>query len=63
MDATNILPRGRRRRMVNGIILSALALVLSLWLVTRSPSSFWGVLVFGLVWLAALMLLQARDHT
>lgn len=63
MDATNILPRGRRRRMANGVILSALALVLSLWLVTRSPSSLWGVLVFVLVWLAALMLLQARDHT
>ena len=63
MDATNILPRGRRRRTVNGVILSALALALSLWLVLRSPSSLWGVLVFVLVWLAALMLLQARDHT
>lgn len=63
MDAANILPRGRRRRIVNGVILSALALVLSAWLVTRTPSSLWGVLVFALVWLAALMLLQARDHT
>jgi hypothetical protein len=63
MNATNILPRGRRRRVVNGAVVAALALAVSIIIVVQSASPVWGVAVFGLVFVAALLLLQAREGT
>ena len=63
MSVTNILPGGRRRRLVNGVIVSALALVASVTVVVQSASPLWGIAIFALVVLAALLLLQAREGT
>ena len=59
----NILPAGRRRRLVNGIIVSVLALATAALLVRNAAGPGWFAIVFVLVLLAALMLLQARDNT
>jgi hypothetical protein len=59
----NIVPAGRRRRLVNGLILVALALATTVLLVRREMSAPWFAIVFVMVLLAALMLLQARDKT
>ena len=63
MNPANIVPRGRRRRLVNGIVLAVLAVAAALWMVRTSAEPLWGVLVFALTWLAALMVVQAREHT
>jgi len=63
MSVTNLVPRGRRRRLVNGTVLTILAVATAAWMVLTSAGSFWGVLVFALAWLAGLMLVQAREHT
>jgi hypothetical protein len=63
MSVANILPRGRRRRLVNGTVLAVLAVATAVWMVLAAEGPFWGVLVFLLVWLAGMMLLQAREHT
>jgi hypothetical protein len=59
----NILPAGRVRRLVNGSVLGALALVAAIVLVMRGAGPWWFAIVFVLAWLSALMLLQARDRT
>jgi len=59
----NILPTGRRRRVVQGIVLIALAAATAGGLVGAGASALWGGLLVLLVWLAALMLVQARDRT
>jgi O-antigen ligase len=59
----NILPAGRRRRLINGVILAVLALATALILVRNAAGAAWFAIVFVLVLLAALMLLQARDNT
>ena len=59
----NILPAGRRRRFINGIIVAAGALATAILLVRTDAGAAWFAIVFVLVVLAALMLLQARDNT
>jgi len=59
----NILPRGRRRRFINGVVATALALVTAVFLVRHQAAAAWFTLDFVLVFVAALMLLQARDKT
>jgi hypothetical protein len=59
----NILAAGRQRRFLTGIVLAVAALALAVALVVFSAGPAWFVLVFVLAWLAALMLLQARDRT
>jgi hypothetical protein len=59
----NILPWGRRRRLVVGTVLAALALVTGATLVLAAAGPWWFALVFALAWMAAMMLLQARDRT
>ena len=63
MSVTNILPRGRRRRIVNGVVVSALAAAGGVMVVVQSASPMWGVAIFALAFLAALLLLQAREGT
>ncbi len=59
----NILAAGRRRRLLNGLVLAIAAVAVSVALVVFSAGPAWFVSVFVLVWLAALMLLQARERT
>jgi hypothetical protein len=59
----NILAAGRRRRLLNGLVLAVAAVAVSAGLVVRAAGPAWFVIVFVLAWLAALMLLQARDRT
>ena len=59
----NILPAGRRRRFISGIIVAAGALATAILLVRTDAGAAWFAIVFVLVVLAALMLLQARDNT
>jgi hypothetical protein len=59
----NILAAGQRRRLLNGVTLAAATVVVAGVLVIRSAGPAWFGIVFALAWLAALMLLQARDRT
>ena len=59
----NIRPRGRRLRFANGLILFLVALAMTAWLIKNNASTPWFALVFGIVLLAAISLLQARDKT
>lgn len=59
----NILAAGRQRRLVHGLILTAVAVAVSAGLIVVSAGPAWFLLVFVLAWLAALMLLQARERT
>jgi hypothetical protein len=59
----NILAAGRRRRFLTGIVLAVAAVAIAAALIAFSAGPAWFVLVFVLVWLAVLMLLQARDRT
>ena len=59
----NILPAGRRRRFINGVILALLALATAILLVRNAAAAPWFAVVFVLVLLASLMVLQARDRT
>ena len=59
----NILPAGRRRRFMNGVILAVLALATAILLVRNAAAAPWFAVVFVLVLLASLMVLQARDRT
>ena len=61
--STNILPRGRRRRFINGVVVSTLTAVAGVSVVLYSASPVWGVAIFALAFLAALLLLQAREGT
>jgi heme/copper-type cytochrome/quinol oxidase subunit 4 len=59
----NILAAGRQRRFLVGLVLAVVALALAVVLVILSAGPAWFALVFVLAWLAAIMLLQARDRT
>jgi hypothetical protein len=59
----NILPAGRTRRLVNGVVFGVLALAAVIGLLVLAASPLWFALVFLLAWMSALMLLQARDRT
>lgn len=59
----NILGAGRRRRLVNGIIVAVATAGVAVALVVFSAGAPWFALVFVLALLAALMILQARDRT
>jgi hypothetical protein len=59
----NILGAGRKRRVVNGVVLAGLAVVISVVLVIFAAGPAWFGVVFVLTALAALMLLQAREST
>jgi hypothetical protein len=59
----NILGAGRRRRLVNGAILAAVTLGVAVALVRFSAGAPWFALVLLLAFLAALMMLQAREAT
>ena len=59
----NILPAGRRRRRVNGVVAAVVALGTAVLLTRSDAGPAWFALVFVLVLLASLMFLQARDDT
>lgn len=59
----NILALGCRRRLLNGIILSVATVAVAAALVLLSAGPAWFALVFVLAFLAAVMLLQARERT
>jgi uncharacterized membrane protein len=59
----NILALGCRRRLLNGIILSVATVAVAVALVLLSAGPAWFALVFVLAFLAAVMLLQARERT
>ena len=59
----NILPWGRQRRLIAGGITAAVAVGLAVMFVMLTAGAWWFLLLFLLVWLAAMMLLQARDRT
>jgi hypothetical protein len=59
----NLLAPGRRRRFLNGTVLALAALGVAVGLVMFSAPAAWFAIVFVLAWLAALMLVQARDRT
>ena len=59
----NILPAGRRRRRVNGVVVAVIALGTATLLTRNDAGPAWFAIVFVLVLLASLMLLQARDNT
>ena len=59
----NILPAGRRRRFINGLVLAVLAAATAIVFVRHDAGAAWFTIVFVLVLLSSLMLLQARDNT
>ncbi len=59
----NVLPAGRRRRFINGLVLAGLALATAILLMRNDAGAASFVIVFVLILLASLMLLQARDKT
>jgi hypothetical protein len=59
----NILPWGRQRRLIAGLILAAAAIALAVTLVLLVAGPWWFTGVFVLAWLAALLLLEARERT
>jgi hypothetical protein len=59
----NILPAGRRRRLITGTVLGLVALLVGAALVVLGAGPGWFPLVFVPAFLGALMLLQARDRT
>lgn len=59
----NILPWGRQRRLVAGLIATALTIALAATLVLLAAGAWWFALVFVLAFAAALLLLEARDRT
>jgi uncharacterized membrane protein len=59
----NILALGRRRRLLNGIIMSVVTLAVAVALVLLSAGPPWFALVFVLAFLSTVMLLQARERT
>jgi hypothetical protein len=59
----NILPRGRRMRLFNGLVLAGIALAATVFFIHRGSGAAWFSIVFVLVLLSAISLLQARDRT
>lgn len=59
----NILGAGRRRRLVTGIIVAGATAGVAVTLVLTSAGAPWFALVLVLAFLAALMILQARERT
>ena len=59
----NILAAGRRRRLLNGLILSVVTVGVAVALVALEAGPAWFTLVSVLAFLAAMMLLQARERT
>ena len=59
----NILPWGRQRRLIAGLVASALAVGTAVLLIVAEAGAWWFIIVFVLVWLGALLLLEARDRT
>ena len=59
----NILPWGRQRRLLAGLIAAALAIAMAVTLVMVVAGPWWFLSVFILAWMAALLLLEARDRT
>ena len=59
----NVLPWGRQRRLLAGLVAAAVAIVIAVTLVLLAAGPWWFVSVFVLAWLAALLLLEARDRT
>jgi fucose permease len=58
----NIGPRGRRRRLLLGLVLLAVGLLVVV-LDLAAASGWWLVAVFALFWAGALGVLQAHGHT
>lgn len=59
----NILPWGRQRRLIAGVIASAAAVVSGVTLVLLAAGAWWFSIVFVLTWAGTLLLLEARDRT
>jgi hypothetical protein len=62
VQLANIGPRGRRRRLLAGLVLLSAGLVVMVLHLTAA-SRWWLVAVFGLIWAGILNVLQARGHT
>jgi hypothetical protein len=63
MKVANIGPGERRKRMVLGLSALAVGIVLVGALAALGVSPGWSLVAFGPFFMAALGLLQARDHT
>jgi O-antigen ligase len=63
VDVENIVSSGRRQRFFVGVAIAIVAIVTTVALIRTDAIAVWFVFVFVLVLLAALMFLQARDHT
>jgi hypothetical protein len=61
--AWNIIRSGRRRRLVQGLVLAIASLSATVLLMRNEAMAAWYGIVFILVLVASLMLLQARDRT
>ena len=59
----NVLPWGRQRRLLAGVLAAIIAIVVAVTLVLLAAGPWWFASVFVLAWLAALLLLEARDRT
>ena len=59
----NILPWGRQRRLLAGLLASALAVVTAATLILAEAGAWWFLIVFVLTWVGAILLLEARDRT
>jgi hypothetical protein len=61
--AWNIIRSGRRRRLVQGLVLAIASLSATVLLMRNEAMAAWYGIVFILVLIASLLLLQARDRT
>lgn len=59
----NIGPRGRRRRLLSGIVLFGIGVGLSAFLVWSGQPRAWRLLAFAPFWIGAFGIFQARART
>ena len=59
----NIGPRGRAQRMRFGLIVLALAVIAGIALLATGASRPWRLLVFLPMWMSAIGVFQAKEHT
>ena len=59
----NIIRSGRRRRLVEGLVIATAALSTAVLLIRQEAMTAWYGIVFILMLVAAMMLLEARDQT
>jgi hypothetical protein len=59
----NIGPRGRRRRLLSGVVTLAVGIGLACWAVAAGAPRMWRLLLVVPFWSGALGVLQARART